>query len=237
MDKLKDASAEMSFTESILKRDSKNYHAWQYRQWAIKQFVLWSRDEVAYVERLIDEDVRNNSAWNQRFFCLSHELSTTLDDDDDARASIMDREIAYTLGKLTACVDNESAWNYLRALLSRRRRRNRRDITADDHDDSLTYPKSVVDFCADRLAAQRDDETSPFLLAFIVDYNWFLCKSALLKLPTSQEIDEKKRGEVEKLVKRSLELLDSLANRLDTIRVNYWNFLAAKWKQEFKQFI
>ena len=52
-------------------QDSKNYHAWSHRQWAVKHFKLWD-GELAFVDRLLDADVRNNSAWNQRHFVLSN---------------------------------------------------------------------------------------------------------------------------------------------------------------------
>lgn len=179
------------------------------------------------MEHLIDQDVRNNSAWNQRYFCLAHKLTAEDSSRDLARVTL-DREIEYTLGKIATCVDNESAWNYLRALVSR--------LIELDADDSLatpTYPQSVVDFCMGSLNASRDDECSPFLVAFLVDYNQFLCKNAL----KIGNLNEEKRAEISKLVKMSLEFLDSLANRLDTIRVNYWNFLASLWKQDFKEFL
>lgn len=223
VEKLKDPSDELTFTQNILKRDSKNYHAWQYRQWAIKHFSLWSRAEFDYVEHLVDQDVRNNSAWNQRYFCLANKLSS--DDSTTIRATL-DREVDYTLNKIATCVDNESAWNYLRALVSR---------FADLGDETISvYPQNVVDFCMGKLNSGKEDESSPFLLAFVVDYNYYLCKNAL---KNEKDLSEEKKNEIGKLVKSSIELLESLANRLDTIRVNYWNFLIAKWKQEFKFFI
>jgi protein farnesyltransferase/geranylgeranyltransferase type-1 subunit alpha len=35
---LQDPSYELSFTKTILSQDSKNYHAWQHRQWVIRTF-------------------------------------------------------------------------------------------------------------------------------------------------------------------------------------------------------
>ena len=36
-----DGSREIDFTNIILAKDEKNYHAWQHRQWAIKNFGLF----------------------------------------------------------------------------------------------------------------------------------------------------------------------------------------------------
>lgn len=35
---LNDPSGELEFIASILEMDSKNYHAWQYRQWVLTTF-------------------------------------------------------------------------------------------------------------------------------------------------------------------------------------------------------
>lgn len=63
-------------TAKVFKNDSKNYHAWQHRQWVIKTFGLWA-DELEYVNQLLKEDFRNNSAWNQRHFVISHTTGYT----------------------------------------------------------------------------------------------------------------------------------------------------------------
>lgn len=99
---------ELSFVASILKDDSKNYHAWQYRQWVLKTYSLWS-DELTYVDRLLDDDVRNNSAWNQRYFVIAH--TTGFKDD------VIERELDYVEQRIRANPDNESAWNYLRGVI------------------------------------------------------------------------------------------------------------------------
>lgn len=36
---LKDPSSELEFTADILDMDTKNYHAWQYRQWVLTTFT------------------------------------------------------------------------------------------------------------------------------------------------------------------------------------------------------
>jgi protein farnesyltransferase/geranylgeranyltransferase type-1 subunit alpha len=69
VEKLMDASLELSFINEILSDDAKNYHAWTYRQWVIRTFNLWE-NELEFVNKLLDKDVRNNSAWNQRYFTI-----------------------------------------------------------------------------------------------------------------------------------------------------------------------
>lgn len=69
VDKLNTGDRELSFINSILENDSKNYHGWSYRQWVVKRFGLWE-NELTYTSDLILYDVRNNSAWNYRYYVL-----------------------------------------------------------------------------------------------------------------------------------------------------------------------
>ena len=62
---------ELRLTNEVLKQDGKNYHAWQHRQWVIRNYKLWQA-ELDYASQLIREDFRNNSAWNQRYFVISN---------------------------------------------------------------------------------------------------------------------------------------------------------------------
>ena len=75
---LQDHTQELDFTAKILQGDSKNYHAWQHRQWVIREFDLWD-NELEYIEKLLREDLRNNSAWNQRYFVINNTAHFTDD--------------------------------------------------------------------------------------------------------------------------------------------------------------
>ena len=46
-----------SFIAEILEKDEKNYHAWQHRQWVVKEFGLW-QNELEYVDTLLGADIR-----------------------------------------------------------------------------------------------------------------------------------------------------------------------------------
>ena len=61
---LQDGSEEQAFTARILEldEDSKNYHAWAHRPWAIKTFAL--REPACLCRGKLSEDFRNNSAWS-----------------------------------------------------------------------------------------------------------------------------------------------------------------------------
>uniref|UniRef100_A0A1I8AZI4 Protein farnesyltransferase/geranylgeranyltransferase type-1 subunit alpha n=1 Tax=Meloidogyne hapla TaxID=6305 RepID=A0A1I8AZI4_MELHA len=64
--------AELEFTASKLEDDSKNYHAWQHREWVVERFDLFAPEEMDFADSHLKEDMRNNSAWNYRYFiCLN----------------------------------------------------------------------------------------------------------------------------------------------------------------------
>ncbi|XP_067943820.1 protein farnesyltransferase/geranylgeranyltransferase type-1 subunit alpha-like [Watersipora subatra] len=150
VDWLGESSQELDFTAHILSKDAKNYHAWQHRQWVIQKFSLWS-NEMEYASQLITDDLRNNSAWNQRYFVLAN---TT-----DLEGNAVQPEIEYTLGIISKARNNESAWNYLRGL-----------VTLSSYNEH----KDVCDYCHDLYEANC---RSPYLLSMLVDINEELIKS------------------------------------------------------------
>jgi protein farnesyltransferase/geranylgeranyltransferase type-1 subunit alpha len=226
---LHDAKHELLFTEQILKKDSKNYHAWQYRQWVIKAFGLW-QNELDYINELIDADIRNNSAWNQRYFYTSHVNELTKPES----MSVLKSEIEYCLNKIDLCIDNESSWNYLRAIIN-----HLCDLNEDPT--KTLYPQNVIDFCERKFVSEKEDDRSPFLISFMVDCNLFKARAIVKKTKASQStetfnINDDKQA-LKELIKNSIEMLESLGAKYDTIRVNYWNYLILKWKNEFADYV
>ncbi|XP_067013573.2 protein farnesyltransferase/geranylgeranyltransferase type-1 subunit alpha [Anabrus simplex] len=184
---LQDPSYELELTESILERDAKNYHAWQHRQWVIRTFELFD-NELAYVERLLDEDIRNNSAWNQRYFVLNNTTSFP--------PEVLEREVEYTLGKISLVTSNESAWNYLRGLLAH-------------YEGGLSKVKSVKQYCEELYSSGN---RSPYLLGFLVDMY--------------EEQIERGDGDRAQNLDEAIKLCEALAKEFDTIRREYWNYIA-----------
>ena len=89
----------------MIENDSKNYHAWSYRQWVVAKYDLWEF-ELSDVSRLIELDVRNNSAWNQRYFVVKNRPEAF-------DGGFLEEEIEFSLGKIRSAPNNESSWNYL----------------------------------------------------------------------------------------------------------------------------
>ncbi|KAJ3357097.1 CAAX geranylgeranyltransferase alpha subunit [Entophlyctis luteolus] len=102
-------ASEIAYLNEQMELDSKNYHAWSYRQWLVKRFNIWHR-ELADVNHLIDLDLRNNSAWNHRFFYFSYKPGGFTKDDV---ASEMD----FSMTLIRKAPHNESSWNYLKGIV------------------------------------------------------------------------------------------------------------------------
>lgn len=98
-----DTAGDSDSEEEQRKRDQKNYHAWQYRQWLVRRFSLPAAPELALTERLIEEDAFNNSAWNHRAFIVHRMEPPGLD-----KAS----ELLFADQRLARYPSNRSAHNY-----------------------------------------------------------------------------------------------------------------------------
>lgn len=109
---------ELRVSELALAADAKNFHAWQYRQWTLGRFSLWSR-ELQFVDRLLDVDALNNSAWNQRFRAVLAISGPAEGAGGPLPADIVADELQYCLRRLECECDNEAAWNYARGMAAR----------------------------------------------------------------------------------------------------------------------
>lgn len=99
---------ELAFIAAALYEDSKNYHAWSYRQWVLSHFGPgpWWAEELAYIDELLATDIRNNSAWNQRFYAFTQgPLGLSQEN--------VEKEIEYTKVMIERTPGNESPWVYL----------------------------------------------------------------------------------------------------------------------------
>ncbi|KAK3825516.1 MAG: protein farnesyltransferase [Benniella sp.] len=139
--------AELVFIASALAKDSKNYHAWSYRQWVLAHFGNgpWWEEELSYIEDLLIADIRNNSAWNQRFFVISQGAEGFTEE-------IVQRELQFTKSKITRTPSNESPWVYMAGILNKANR-----------------PLSEVrSFCEELLEA-TNAKFSPYVHSFLLD--------------------------------------------------------------------
>nr|CAG4646375.1 EOG090X08PK [Macrothrix elegans] len=189
-----DPSSELRLTEIILAQDAKNYHAWQHRQWVLDTFKLFDQ-EMAFVDRLLEEDIRNNSAWNQRYFVVNQTTGFT--------EEVINQEVMFTISSLKKVCSNESAWNYLRGILSH-------------HPTGLNSHPLVEEFCE---FLESNKNRVSFYLAFMVD-----------KMEEQMNKDSTK---CEELLKKSDQILQALSTDIDPMRREYWSFLSRYLSSRF----
>jgi len=197
---LQDPKHELRFVEIILSRDAKNYHAWQHRQWALKTFQIWD-DELLYVESLLEEDIRNNSAWNQRHFVISNTTQYT--------PEVLRVEVDFAKDAIRTAVHNESPWNYLKGILSQ-------ELESDTP--MYTYPgiQEFVENLLGREEGLQAPEKSSYLHSFHLD----LIESEL----EEKQWSEDQKGKKHSLLDSASSICTTLANQIDPIRKNYWNY-------------
>jgi protein farnesyltransferase/geranylgeranyltransferase type-1 subunit alpha len=125
------ARSELAFLATMLAEDTKNYHVWSYRQLLVRRLDLWpSRqplgdEELAATMAFVDADVRNNSAWTHRFYLVFSDPAvstpglTALVPDPKVPADIVEREKELAVEYIRKAPQNQSAWNYLRGVLTK----------------------------------------------------------------------------------------------------------------------
>ncbi|KAG0304227.1 hypothetical protein BGZ98_005768 [Dissophora globulifera] len=159
---------ELSSIAEAFEDDSKNYHAWSYRQWVLNHFgregAPWWQEELDYVNDLLTIDIRNNSAWNQRFFIVS--LGPT-----PLTGDIVRREVEYATSKIERTPNNESPWVYIAGVLKK-----------------AGFPLSEIkDFCENLLPLPRAN-FSPYLHSTLLD----IYEQEAKEHPTAENIDKAK---------------------------------------------
>lgn len=200
--------SEIPFLSFMFSLDSKNYHVWSYRQWLVRHFSLWD-SELPSINTLITQDVYNNSAWNHRWFVLfCRRADPTLHSikaspgvfnlaEDNKYHLVIEEEIIYVKEKIHLAPQNQSPWNYLRAILrhtstplanlvsfaeafvtpellllfhSSNDNNNNNNKKIDDDDDgreNQIKSSHALDFLADAYAEQGENEKSGKVLEFL----------------------------------------------------------------------
>ncbi|XP_069687612.1 protein farnesyltransferase/geranylgeranyltransferase type-1 subunit alpha [Periplaneta americana] len=222
----KDLIPELQYVKEMIEENPKNYQVWHHR----RVIVEWLQDpsyELNLTETILSQDAKNYHAWQHRqwvirtFKLFNNELEYVeqlLDDDIRNNSAwnqryfvinnttgftkeVIDRELEFTLNKIKKVTNNESAWNYLRGVLLH-------------HTGGISQDPAVKKMCEELyLSGNR----SPFLLAFLVD----MCEEKI----------ERADGDMNDSLQHAVQLCDILANEYDTIRKEYWNYVARSLSQ------
>ncbi|KAJ1995375.1 CAAX geranylgeranyltransferase alpha subunit [Coemansia spiralis] len=192
---------ELFFTSSAIESDSKNFHAWSYRQWLVRTYGVWEQ-ELGFIDTMINEDVRNNSAWNQRYFVLMGDGRgrPTKDAGSPMEGSLADSEIDYATDMIKLAPNNESPWTYIVGLLVRH---------APAKLYTVLLPK-LKELAADGSEYAAAMKTTPFYWSALVD----IYEQQAKDLP----------DQADDLLAQASEVCDVLATDHDPMRNKYWEF-------------
>lgn len=148
---------------------------------------------------MLEKDIRNNSAWNHRFFTIS---STTGFPD-----YIIQRELVFAMDKIRILEDNESAWNYLRGILTFDKR-------------GISGNSLISNYCEN---LYKNGSHCRHLYSLIID----ICKETVTK----------SGGNAIYNTDRAVELCGILEKKYDTIRAHYWKFISYKFIPKVEEIV
>lgn len=171
------ARSEAAFLATMLAEDTKNYHVWSYRQYMVRKLGYWGPAELGAAQNLIEEDVRNNSAWSHRFFLVfqNPEASTPecgpTEHDSKVPEATITREVNYAKEKIALAPQNQSPWNYLRAVLAKGGRTLESELALAEGlvsglgtEEEKVRSSHALDYLADVYAQKGDNEQAKLCL-------------------------------------------------------------------------
>ncbi|KAK2192900.1 hypothetical protein NP493_21g10019 [Ridgeia piscesae] len=224
----KDLRDELSYITGMIWSHPKNYQVWHHR----RVIVEWLGDadkELQFTADILQSDAKNYHAWQHRQWAIRH-------------FGLWEREIEYVNQLIGEDLRNNSAWNqryfvitnttgytenvlstevsYTKDLISRAPNNESgwnylRGILQER--DLSTYP-GIVAFCT---KLYEGNIRSPFLLGFMIDYH--------------EDMLEHGCEDDEDVLNSALDLCDSLAKDLDTIRKEYWNYVARSLTDKYRK--
>jgi len=218
--------SELEYIAEVLQEDSKNYHAWSYRQWilmSVDEESAWE-NEMEYVCNLIQEDIRNNSAWNQRWLVShrgkQHRQSPPIGLDVARREA----DFAINHGSMLDPY-NESSWRYLIGILQEQYQhyKNQQQQQKKDNDVKKTMLKTMI---VEYEAKSNSSEIRNVLITANRDPD--TCVNM-----TSARIDLLEMIDTKDSLQTAMILAEGLATKYDTIRKKYWCLLSKQLQRRY----
>lgn len=214
----KNLKEELECVTRIIRSQPKNYQVW-YHRGIIVQWLNDASQELSFTEEMLKNDAKNYHCWQHRQLVL--ELF-----------KLWDKEVEFTTTLIEKDIRNNSAWNQ-RYYAIVHTGGFEKDVVekecgytiqmikkAPNNESAWNYLKGILSASGglNKFPLLKDDFEdmlsngcdSPYLISFLVDF---------------YEEDLEKNGRNESTAKRAVELCTRLAEDVDCIRKEYWNYM------------